>query len=68
MSANALTAGAVVFEALSEVDAKFSKIVDKEAENIGNEVKKWFKKLAVRAHLCCSLHHLIGDTERREES
>jgi len=44
-----MTASAGIFDTLSEIDTKFSKIADKEAENIGNEVKKWFKKLAV----CC---------------
>ena len=33
---------------LSDVDAKFSKFVDKECDAISAEVKKWFKKLAVR--------------------
>jgi hypothetical protein len=32
---------------LSDVDAKFSKFVDKECDAISAEVKKWFKKLAV---------------------
>lgn len=32
---------------LSEVDTKFSKLVDKECDAINGEVKKWFKKLAV---------------------
>lgn len=46
--ANALNASAVVFENVYEVDHKFAKWVDKECEGISNEVKKWFKKLAVR--------------------
>jgi len=33
---------------LSDVDVKFSKFVDKECDAINGEVKKWFKKLAVR--------------------
>ena len=46
--ANALTASAAVFEAVSDVDARFSKLTDKECDGISAEVKKWFKKLAVR--------------------
>ncbi|KAI0759588.1 hypothetical protein BD413DRAFT_596358 [Trametes elegans] len=44
--ANALNATATIFEAMSEVDAKFAKYVDKECDNVSGEVKKWFKKLA----------------------
>ena len=33
---------------LSDVDTKFSKFVDKECDVVSAEVKKWFKKLAVR--------------------
>ncbi|KAF8525849.1 hypothetical protein BU17DRAFT_83355 [Hysterangium stoloniferum] len=43
---NALTVTAGIFEALSEVDVKFGKIADRESENIGNGLRKWFKKLA----------------------
>jgi hypothetical protein len=46
-SANAMNASAHIFEALSDVDSKFAKIVDKEYDLISAEVKKWFKKLAV---------------------
>jgi len=46
-SANAMNASANIFEALSDVDAKFVKIADKEYDSISAEVKKWFKKLAV---------------------
>ena len=45
--ANALNASATIFEAICEVDAKFSKLTDKECDGISAEVKKWFKKLAV---------------------
>lgn len=45
---NALNASANIFEALAEVDAKFVKIADKEYDAISTEVKKWFKRLAVR--------------------
>jgi hypothetical protein len=44
---NTFSASASVFEMLSEVDTKFSKLVDKECDAINGEVKKWFKKLAV---------------------
>jgi len=42
-----MNASANIFEALSDVDSKFAKIVDKEYDSISAEVKKWFKKLAV---------------------
>jgi len=45
--ANAMQTSAGMFEALSEVDTKFSKVADKEYDAISSEVKKWFKKLAV---------------------
>jgi hypothetical protein len=45
---NAFSASASIFEVLSDVDGKFSKVVDKECDAINGEVKKWFKKLAVR--------------------
>ncbi|KIM39796.1 hypothetical protein M413DRAFT_446723 [Hebeloma cylindrosporum] len=44
--ANAMNASANIFEALFDVDSKFSKIADKEYDSISAEVKKWFKKLA----------------------
>ncbi|TFK47745.1 hypothetical protein OE88DRAFT_1665358 [Heliocybe sulcata] len=46
IAANALNASAAIFEALSDVDAKFAKVADKECDGLSNEVKKWFKKLA----------------------
>lgn len=48
VAANAMNASASIFEALSDVDSKFSKIADKEYDVVSTEVKKWFKKLAVR--------------------
>jgi hypothetical protein len=48
LQANAMNASASMFETLSDVDSKFSKFSDKEYDNISAEVKKWFKKLAVR--------------------
>lgn len=38
-----------MFDALSEIDSKFAKIADKECDAVTGEVRKWFKKLAVRA-------------------
>jgi len=46
--ASAMLTSANIFESLSDVDSKFSKIIDREYEVISNEVKKWFKKLSVR--------------------
>ncbi|KAF8274841.1 hypothetical protein EI94DRAFT_1713173 [Lactarius quietus] len=43
---NAFNSSANIFDVLSDVDAKFSKFVDKECDVISAEVKKWFKKLA----------------------
>ncbi|KAF8896308.1 hypothetical protein BD779DRAFT_1495123 [Infundibulicybe gibba] len=43
---NALNGSATIFEALSEIDTKFAKILDREYDGISAEVKKWFKKLA----------------------
>lgn len=36
-----------MFEALCEVDTKYTKFADKEYDAISAEVKKWFKKLVV---------------------
>lgn len=47
--ANALNSCATVLEALADVDNKFAKLADKECDAISNDVKKWFKQLAVRA-------------------
>ncbi|TFY71152.1 hypothetical protein EVG20_g1861, partial [Dentipellis fragilis] len=43
---NAFSAAASVFEVLSDVDAKYAKLVDKECDSVSSEVRKWFKKLA----------------------
>jgi hypothetical protein len=48
MPANAFGASANIFEVLVDVDAKFAKIAEKEYGSVSSEVKKWFKKLAVR--------------------
>ncbi|ETW82965.1 hypothetical protein HETIRDRAFT_54714, partial [Heterobasidion irregulare TC 32-1] len=46
VAANALGTSASVFEVLSDVDAKFAKLIDRECDAVSGEVKKWFKKLA----------------------
>ncbi|KAE9400170.1 hypothetical protein BT96DRAFT_919580 [Gymnopus androsaceus JB14] len=46
IAANTLGASATIFEALSEIDSKFAKLVDKEYDGLSSDVKKWFKKLA----------------------
>ena len=50
---NAFSSSASLFDALSEIDSKFAKITDKECDAVTGEVRKWFKKLAVRP---CTLH------------
>lgn len=45
---NGLTTVASAFETLSEAEARFVKTADRECEGSSNEIKKWFKKLAVR--------------------
>lgn len=68
-SANALTASATIFEAVAEVENKFSKLVDKECDGISAEVKKWFKRLAVRRVAVRFLPFLMGViVERRAGS
>lgn len=52
IKANALNTSACVFEAIYEVDTKFSKIADKEVDALTDDIKKWFKKLAVRTISC----------------
>ncbi|KAF8149883.1 hypothetical protein B0H34DRAFT_802016 [Crassisporium funariophilum] len=46
IAGNALNASATIYEALSDIDSKFAKIVDKEYDGVSTDVKKWFKKLA----------------------
>ncbi|KAF9468037.1 hypothetical protein BDZ94DRAFT_1247023 [Collybia nuda] len=46
IAANAMSASATIFEASSDIDSKYAKIVDKEYDGVSAEVKKWFKKLA----------------------
>ena len=47
VTGNALNVVAQLLDALAEVDTKFVKIADKECDEASNDVKKWFKKLAV---------------------
>lgn len=37
-----------LLEGLADVDMRFVKVADRECEGASNELKKWFKKLAVR--------------------
>ena len=70
MTANALSASATIFEAVSDVDAKFAKLTDKECDGISAEVKKWFKKLAVSTHTghhSRSSHPLTARHAQKEE-
>lgn len=52
MIVSGLTTVASAFESLSEAEARFVKTADRECEGSSNEVKKWFKRLAVRAFAC----------------
>lgn len=58
MIGNALNAVAQLMETLAEIDSKFVKLADRECDDASNEVKKWFKKLAVCITSSCvpSLH------------
>ena len=47
VTGNALNVVAQLLDALAEVDTKFVKIADKECDEASNDVKKWFKQLAV---------------------
>ncbi len=51
MLANTMLASVNIFESLSDVNSKYSKIVDKEYDTISNDVKRWFKKLTVKLYL-----------------
>ena len=65
--ANALNSSATIFETLSDIDAKFAKLMDKEYDSISAEVKKWFKKLAVRIYVVLDVRfYPFFVTERRE--
>jgi hypothetical protein len=43
---NAFLCSAKIIEARLEVDAKFSKLADKECEAVTSDIRKWFKKLS----------------------
>lgn len=45
---NALTLVSGLLESFSEAETRFVKVADKECEGVSGELKKWFKKLAVR--------------------
>lgn len=69
---NALNASATIFDALSDIDSKFAKHVDKEYDGVSVEVKKWFKKLAVRDMQTCnyrpfSAHYSIQKEEKAHD-
>ena len=49
-----------MFDALFEVDTKYTKFADKEYDAISAEVKKWFKKLVVSANVIELVHRLTG--------
>lgn len=46
IAGNALNVSAHIFDVLSDIDAKFAKIADRECGTISSEVTKWFRKLA----------------------
>ncbi|KAI0322559.1 hypothetical protein OF83DRAFT_1092804 [Amylostereum chailletii] len=52
IACNAFGTSASIFEVLSDINAKYAKIADKECDSVSGEVRKWFKKLAKeeRAH------------------
>jgi hypothetical protein len=55
MAGNAFANSAGVFEVMCDVDAKFAKIADKDCDAVSGEVRKWFKKLTVRAPFLCQM-------------
>ena len=56
-SATTLNLVSGLLESISEVESRFVRIVDKECESASNELKKWFKKLAVSNCNICNCHH-----------
>lgn len=56
-----------MLDSLAEIDAKFVKLIDKECEGVSNDLKKWFKKLAVRRGICHSDFHLLIRKSQKEE-
>lgn len=65
--ANALNASASIFDVLVDVDTKFVKIADKEYDTISTEVKKWFKKLAVRYSCFCGFGSICSLYRRKKK-
>jgi hypothetical protein len=47
LTGSTLNITAAIFEIISEVNGKFVKFSDKECDSVNNDVKKWFRKLAV---------------------
>lgn len=47
LAVNALNAAALIFDTLSDIDNKFGRVLDKECDSLSNDLRKWFKKLAV---------------------
>lgn len=44
---NVFLACSLIFDSVNEVDAKYSKLVEREYESCNQELKKWLKKLKV---------------------
>lgn len=62
-TANVLSGCAMIFEALSDVDVKYSKFADREYDAVSTEIKKWFKKLSVSLCISRVVRHLIIDID-----
>jgi hypothetical protein len=63
-----LIVSATIFDALAEVDSKFSKIADKECDILSAEVKKWFKKLAVGPSFCVLIEIYRARFQKEEKA
>ena len=62
-----MAGSATIFDALFEVDTKYTKFADKEYDAIGAEVKKWFKKLVVSIDRFEPVQPLTGDGGRKRK-
>jgi hypothetical protein len=51
----AFTASAWILDAITDVDAKFALIMEREYETLSAELRKWFKRLAVCGFLASSI-------------
>jgi hypothetical protein len=51
--AKVFSASSLIFDSVSEVDSKYSKLVEREYESCTQDLKKWLKKLKV-----CPRHRL----------